>query len=501
MGGCCLAHNMMGKQLELNGDWFGAWRAWDGMRALDYLLSRSEVDRTRVGLTGNSGGGTMTAWLWAVEPRINMAAPSCFVTSFLSNLENEIPADCEQYPPGVIGAGLDMADFIIARAPDPVLLLGQQFCFFDHRGLRDAYDDVRRFYALLGAPTRNSGLFIGPNPHGFSHHNQQAMVEFFSQHAGQRPSKLRQTEELDGAEGNVTPRGNTVAAGATPVYELIASRSRDLQASRGRIAGADLTRQVRRLLHLPSRRGTPHYRVLRSTSADGCSVSRYAIETEGNVRAILRKRLLDSSRAQTLDVESEVHLFLPHVAAEDDLTQDALARSLARKGCLYLLDVRGLGESRPDEGKDFFQAYGMDYMHHGHGLLLGESYLGRRVHDALATVDLLVAEGAGRVHLYGRGQGAVIALYAGLLNKDIRTVTLKNAPLSYHAMTQVPLVAWPAANFPRGVLERFDLPDCYRALGRRVRLVQPWGPDMKPLTGKKLQRALAEAGLRESLIT
>jgi len=500
VGGCCLAHNMMGKQLELNGEWFGAWRAWDGIRALDYLLTRPEVDRTRVGLTGNSGGGTMTTWLWAIEPRITMAAPSCFVTSFLSNLENEIPADCEQYPPGVIGAGLDMADFTIARAPDPVLLLGQQFCFFDRRGLRDAYDDVRRFYALLGAPRRNNDLFIGPNPHGFSPHNQQAMVEFFSRHAGQRPSRLRQTEELDAAEGNVTPCGNTVAAGATPVYELIASRAQDLRASRNRIAGADLIRRVRRVLHLPSRRGAPHYRVLRSTSVDKFSVSRYAIETEESVRAILRKRLLDSSRAQTLDVESEVRLFLPHVASEDDLTQDALARSLAKQGCLYLLDVRGLGESRPDEGKDFFQAYGMDYMHHGHGLLLGESYLGRRVHDTLATVDLLIAEGARRVHLYGRGQGAVIALFASLLHSDIRTVTLKNAPLSYHAMTQVPLVAWPAANFPRGVLEHFDLPDCYRALGKRVQLIQPWGPDMKPLTGKKLQRALTEAGLNRSLI-
>jgi len=500
VGGCCLAHNMMGKQLELNGEWFGAWRAWDGVRALDCLLDRPEVDKSRVGLTGNSGGGTMTTWLWAVEPRITMAAPSCFVTSFLSNLENEIPADCEQYPPGVIGAGLDMADFIIARAPDPVLLLGQQFCFFDRRGLRDAYDDVRRFYALLGAPHRNADLFIGPNPHGFSHHNQEAMVEFFSEHAGQTPVRLRQTEDLGANEGNVTPRGNTVAAGATPVYELIASRARDLQASRGRVAKADLLRRARRLFHLPSRRGAPHYRVLRSTSSDGHSVSRYAVDTERNVRAILRKRLLDSSRAQTLDVESEVRLFLPHVASEDDLTQDTLARSLAKQGILYLLDVRGLGESRPDEGGDFFQAYGMDYMHHGHGLLLGESYLGRRVHDALTTVDLLVAEGARRVHLYGRGQGAVIALFAALLHGDVRTVTLKNAPLSYHAMTQVPLVAWPAANFPRGVLERFDLPDCYRALGRRVQIIEPWGPDMKPLTGKKLQRTLDEAGLRKSLV-
>ena len=46
---CTHAHNMMGKQLELVGEWFGAWRAWDGIRALDYLLTRPEVDPRHIG--------------------------------------------------------------------------------------------------------------------------------------------------------------------------------------------------------------------------------------------------------------------------------------------------------------------------------------------------------------------------------------------------------------------------------------------------------------------
>lgn len=498
---CCHAHNMMGKQLELTGDWFGMWRAWDGIRGLDYLLSRPEVDRTRVGLTGNSGGGTMTTWLWAMEPRFSMAAPSCFVTSFLANLENEIPADCEQYPPGVLGAGLEMADFIIAHAPKPVILLGQKYCFFDRRGLREAYAEVRHVYDALRAPAESTRLFIGPESHGFSVHNQEAMVEFFAAHADTHVRRLRRIDAL-GAESHVTPQGNTVAAGATPIYELIAARADELRQARKRLTRGELTDSVRHILRLPKADGIPHYRILRGGTVAGQRVARYAVETERHVRAILHKRLTEAAHIHTLDVERRLSLFLPHVASDEELAGDGLAADLAKGSApLYLLDPRGLGESRSGEEGDFFHPYGMDYMFHGHELLLGGSYLGQRVYDVLRTLDLMVAEGAGKITLYGRGQGALLAAYAALLHDGVAAVTLQHAPLSYHAMTQVPLVAWPVAGFPRGVLARFDLPDIYRALGRRLSLVQPWDVMMKPLRGVKLRRALAEAGLPARIVS
>ncbi len=488
---CTHAHNMMGKQLELVGEFFGAWRVWDGVRALDYLLARPEVDSTRVGLTGNSGGGTVSTWLWALDERITMVAPSCFVTTFLHNLENELPADSEQYPPGVIGAGLDMADFLIARAPAPTLLLGQHYDFFDRRGLRQAFSDVARFYDLLGAPRSHRDLFIGPQGHGFSRHNQEAMVTFFAQHAQlDRPPRLRQTVALDASVLNTTPDGNTVAAGAEPIYAWIGRRADELAQRRSSHTKEQMAKRLRALLHLPQRSRTPHYRALRPQRIEGATCARYAVESEANVRAILHKRLADAARGHTLDIERHVQLYLPHMRAAVEL-----ASVLPGVAPIYGLDPRGLGESLPDDG-DFFHPYGMDYMFHGHALLLGESYLGRRVHDALATLDLLAAEGARTIDLHGRGQGALIALCAGLLHKSSGAVTLYNAPLSYAAWCHAPLVAWPAANVLRDALRYFDLPDLYRALGNRLTLIEPWGPDMQPLRGRPLRQALADAQLR-----
>ena len=95
VGGPVAEHLYAGNQQFLVGEFFGSWRAWDGIRALDYLLSRKEVDPNKIGITGNSGGGTMTTWLCGLERRFTMGAPSCFVTTFRRNLENELPADTE----------------------------------------------------------------------------------------------------------------------------------------------------------------------------------------------------------------------------------------------------------------------------------------------------------------------------------------------------------------------------------------------------------------------
>ena len=153
-------HLMVGNQQFLVGEFLGSWRAWDGIRALDYLLSREEVDPRHVGITGNSGGGTMTTWLCGVDPRWTMAAPSCFVTTFGRNLENELPADTEQCPPRAISLGLDHTDFLAALGPKPIILLAQERDYFDVRGTLEAYARLETLILVAG---RLSGRRGDPN--------------------------------------------------------------------------------------------------------------------------------------------------------------------------------------------------------------------------------------------------------------------------------------------------------------------------------------------------
>jgi hypothetical protein len=129
-------HTDMGVQCLLLGYSLAHYTVWDGMRALDYLLSRPEVDPSRIACTGNSGGGTHTAYLSALDDRIKVAMPSCYITSWRRLLESIGPQDAEQCLPPWISQGLDHGDFVLAFSPKPYLILSAIRDFFSINGAR-----------------------------------------------------------------------------------------------------------------------------------------------------------------------------------------------------------------------------------------------------------------------------------------------------------------------------------------------------------------------------
>jgi len=229
----------------------------------------------------------------------------------------------------------------------------------------------------------------------------------------------------------------------------------------------------------------PHYRCLRAQGYELAEAghydifARYAVETERDIRVIIRKGKFLTGYHQTLDVDEDAELYLPNFSSEQDYLDGKLPAPAKQDGMLYCLDLRGMGESSPDEQGSFHQPYGMDYMMHSYSSMFGESYLGRRVYDTLRVIDLLVAEGAKNVTINGRGQGAIIATFVAMLNPTIAHVTLYDAPKSFREWFDTAICDWPVASVPRGVLKSFDLPDLYKALGDRLTIASNWDAHMK----------------------
>jgi pimeloyl-ACP methyl ester carboxylesterase len=141
-------------------------------------------------------------------------------------------------------------------------------------------------------------------------------------------------------------------------------------------------------------------------------------------------------------------------------------------------------------------------MYNTYGEMLLEPYCGRRTHDLLCVLDLLAAKGCREVHLVGRGLGAVWATFAAVLHPLVKQVTLHNALLSYHELTQTPVQRWPASVLVPEALKAFDLPDCLRALKpKQLRLVQPWTAQRAPWKPQALREHLKALGLTGLRIT
>lgn len=245
-------HLYGGNQQFLVGEFLGMWRAWDGIRALDYLLTREEVDPKHLGVTGNSGGGTMTTWLCGLEQRWTMAAPSCFVTTFRRNMENELPADTEQCPPKVLSLQLDHADFLAAMAPKPVIILAKERDFFDARGAEEAYARLKRIYQLLGAE-ENISLFIGPTYHGYSQENREAMYRWFNRATGASSAETEPEITIEPDETLLcAPQGQVVNLKSRPIYEFTRELSEQFAHKRQHPKGKELKQRVRDTLRLTS---------------------------------------------------------------------------------------------------------------------------------------------------------------------------------------------------------------------------------------------------------
>jgi len=485
-------HLYAGNQQFLVGEFFGSWRAWDGIRALDYLLTRKEVDSQHIGVTGNSGGGTLTTWLCGVERRWTMAAPSCFVTTFLCNTENELPADTEQCPPGALAMGLDHCDFLAAMAPKPVILLAKEMDFFDVRGSETAYRRLRRLYELLGRE-QNVSLFIGPGGHGYSQESREAMYRWFNLATGVSDATTEPALTIEKDETLwCAPKGQVCELQSRPIYSFTAETAKALAGRRpAEFTLAQLRSEVRRVLRLPDEQGgpAPSYRILRNWRSRGYPRPRwttYVVETEPGIQAVVyrlgHQQLLSRPQADS----GKAVLYVSHQSSDRELrTEPLLAELMAAEPdtAFYTVDVRGIGESQPDtcDENSFLNPYGSDYFYAIHSIMLDRPYIGQRTYDVLRVLDWLGSVGHTQVHLVGKGWGALPATFASVLSDRVTQATLKNSLTSYQEIAESKEYAWPLSTLVPNVLSAFDLPDCYRALeAKNLRQIEPWGPAAKP---------------------
>ena len=452
-------HNVTNRRLLPMGDTTGNWRTYDAIRSVDYLISRDDVDASRIGVSGNSGGGTMTTMVNAVEDRFAAANPNCYITRWWRNVENELPVDAEQILRGAATDGGDMADLLIAAAPRPVAIGGQANDFFDIRGTKEVYEELKQIYTLLGYPERVR-MTEGPVSHGYSPHLREASYRFYKEFFGLSGDIADTTEKLlTEDEIRCTPTGRTIEIpGSATIHDLISEQLKECVANRKTFTKSEAAELVRKNLRI-GKVGVPTYRQLRdSGNLYPIRYSRYGLELDESM--ITTMFCAASCAYFKLAPEESIELYVPALNSAEELAK----REVAAEQKLFAIDYRGVGESTPDGcdqdlDRNFFANYKYDYHYTSLSELMDESYLGDRVRDVLGAIELLTSYGVKEIKLTCSGIGRIPALFAALLTErnvkytpDIPLNSLCSQVLDHEGTL-------PQSMLPVGLLKDIDFPD------------------------------------------
>src|SRR5437016_305727 len=177
----CGEHAAMGNMAYLAGTNLARWEIWDGIRAVDYLLTRPEVDSERISITGTSGGGFQATLIATLDERIKVAVPSCYISALPMRMYNRIFADPDSDPEqdlfGMISNGVDHPGLLLMMYPRPVMVAAAVLDFFPIEGTRKTVREVRSLYERFDRGDRVA-LVEGYHPHQFSSENQEAALDF-----------------------------------------------------------------------------------------------------------------------------------------------------------------------------------------------------------------------------------------------------------------------------------------------------------------------------------
>jgi cephalosporin-C deacetylase-like acetyl esterase len=479
-------HTILGTQTLLTGDALARYTIWDGIRALDYLVSRKEVDPKRIGLTGNSGGGTHTAYLGAMDDRFAAAAPSCYITSWSRLLTTIGPQDAEQCIPPSIAEGLDHGDFILAFAPKPYMMLSAVRDFFSISGARETQEEARGVYRLLDAEA-NIGMTEADDGHGYSKPRRLAAYRFFgkwlkgAEDEGEPDIEVNLEEDL-----RATPTGQVATSlGGETVHTLNRKRADQFTGRRGKVTAED----VRRIIAFQQEPGEPRLRNFGRLTRDGYTIEKGTIESEPGVEIpalLYLPAQRDSGGRAAIFVHGQ-----GKAAAHSDV------ESLVKTGMPVLsIDLRGMGESQAPNarnGSDWPRYFG-NYEAAMTALLSGKTLTAMRALDIIRAVDIAVPH-AKEVIAFAHGAAGIPLLHAAVLDPRIQTVAIEGSLVSYRSAVDQRINRGVFEHVIRGVLRHYDLPDLMALIAPRpVSIAGAVDAMGEPLPWPEMQRQLGQAG-------
>jgi len=468
---------------------------WDGMRALDYLASRPEIDSAKIGCTGNSGGGTQTSYLMALDDRIKAAAPSCYIHHLNSQIKNSM-GDGEQNIYGQLQFGMDHPDYLMMRAPTPILILAATKDFFKIDAVWETYRYAKRFYSRSGY-SEYLGIFENNAPHNYNHDQRTAALKWMLRwlRDSNYEFKISESELFSEEELRCTPEGQTLLlADALSVQNLHQETLAGLQTKKKKLWQNLNPGQIRD--------------TIRSIS----NIRPFSDISESDV-TVLEKLNAKNYTIEKLILKPEPGIYLPAVYFENRNSiskktvfylheegkglKPANINKLLIKGVnVFAVDLRGIGETAQVAQEGAGMMVGLDWEDWYTAYLLGKSYVGMRTEDIYSCVKFLKNKWSSDHHdieLIAIGNIGIPALHAAALEPGIFSrVHIEGCLHSWTDIINNDRSFNQLSSIVRAALTFYDLPDLTRLLAKKVTIENPVNAFGVPLNGGDLKDKLSK---------
>ena len=453
------AHNLVHAGAMLVGRCAATFEIWDNMRAIDYLQSRPDVIGDKIGVCGTSGGGTQTSQLMALDDRVALAAPSCYICGFFNDLTHNLgPQDGEQNIWRQLAFGMDHADYLIMRAPIPTLMCCATKDFFNCDDGWVSYRYAARIFSRLNYPNRIS-IVEKDAEHGYSEEARVATVRLarlwflgVNDEIVEHDQPLLTEEEFRSIKS-----GESVMAlpNARTSRDVNIEYAKQLKPERVKkwenISAEDAAKLVR--ARAVVRDAAPKAKIVaESVNTEG--KRDVVFETDENIYLPTR---VNFETGDKLDGE-RLTVRVSDVGRTSEPTNAAFAAENCGK--IAAVELRGYGDT---------QGHGRDYYNHKHfgpdgsdfclAYVLGETYLGLRVDDLIAVAKFYSARGA-KIKVQAEGFAGTVALVAAIAEPELfESVELVGELPTYEEQLGREYGPIIMSNIAPGVLVDFDIDD------------------------------------------
>jgi dienelactone hydrolase len=478
-------HTLPGKQLLLVGDSSVRYQTWDAVRSLDVLASHPMVDPKRLASTGQSGGGTNTMLLAAVDDRLAVAAPCCANSENVAAREFIPPGATDDAEQDFVGSGLfgfDRWDLLYPLAPKPLLVLVSAHDFagtYSPNYIRNGVEEFQRLrtiYERMGAADKidwQETLLPHSVSYGLRLHTYNWLRRWLQ---GETKPLLEEpeTSPLSDRDILVTEQGNVnIAYNGTKPGDL----ARKAAAASMQPPGSILEQKLRPAKPAkglrPKRLGTTPYP----------RVTIEAVEVQSAEKVYVPIWIYRPRKPSAASSAKVVLLLNP--AGRQGWREGEFAEKLAEAGNIVCLtDIRGVGEMAPElsGGSSRYARNHSTEQHYAWGsLVLGESLLSQRVNDILAVTEAVLNHtGAKSLSIGARGILTTAALCAATFDSRIQHLLLSGGLVSFNSILQAEeFVAGgyflPAnevgqdvfGSFIPGILKHTDLPQIAASIAPR----------------------------------